>query len=82
MRQNDGAFAGGGLHASDDMKQIGIVPLLSGRFTPREALIGVVRRIEAGGPFLVGKRWIGDHVIVGAQLFVVLELGVHQRIAI
>ena len=41
MRQNAGAFAGA-LHRADDVQQVGVVALLSGRHAPGEALEAVV----------------------------------------
>jgi hypothetical protein len=48
------------------------------------ALIGVVERVEAGAPALVGKGGIGDHVIERLRLegVAVLEFGVGQRVAL
>ena len=44
--------------------------------------IGIVERIEAGAPALVGKRRIGDHVVERLERVAVLELGIGQRVAL
>ena len=80
VRQDAGAFAGA-LHRADDVQQVGVVALLRRRHAPGEALEGILRGREAGGPGLVGERRIGDDVVVGAELLAVLELGLGQRVA-
>ena len=77
--QDAGAFARA-LERADDVQQVGVVALLGGRLAPDEALEGVVRRREAGGPGLVGERRIGDDVVVGAELLALLELGLGERV--
>ena len=47
--------------------------MLGGRFAPGEALERIFRRFESGRPGLVGKRRIGDDVIVGAELLAALK---------
>ena len=81
VRQDDGALAGGGLHAADDVQQIGVIALLGRRGAPNKTLMGVIGGDQAGRPFLVRKRRIGDDIIVSPQLLAILELGVDQRIA-
>ena len=63
------------------MEQIGVVTLLGGRHPPGETLVLVDFRQEAERPFFVGKRRIGHHIIVGAQLAVIREPGVSKRVA-
>ncbi len=73
-----GQDAGGlavGLHAADDVQQIGVVALFGGRHAPAEALVKVIFRSKAGAPGFVRERWIGNHVVIGAKLFAILELG-------
>ena len=65
------------------MQQVGVVALLSGRRAEGlEALEGVVERVEAMAPALVGKGRIGDHVVEGLEGAAVLELGMGQRVAL
>ena len=80
MGQDAGGFARA-LHRADDVQQVGVVALLGGRLAPGEALEGVLRWRDAGGPGLVGERRIGDDVVVGAELLAVLELGRGQGVA-
>lgn len=55
VRKNAGPSAGA-LEGADDMQQVGVVALLGGWHAEGlEALEGVVQRIEAGAPALVGK---------------------------
>ena len=63
------------------MQQVGIVALLLRRLSPLETLVGIGGRNQAGAPGLVRERWIGDDVVVGAQLLAVLEFGRGERIA-
>lgn len=83
MRENAGCFACA-LHASDDVEQIGVVALLLRRHAPGEALVAVAAagftQREAGGPALVREGWIGDHIVIGAQLLAVVEEArLHER---
>ena len=82
VRQDARAFAGA-LERADDVQQVGVVALLGGRRAEGlEALVGVVERIEAGAPALVGERRIGDDVVEGLERVAVLELGIGQRVAL
>ncbi len=82
VRQDAGALAGA-LERADDVQQVGVVALLGGRRAEGlEALVGVVERIEAGAPALVGKGRIGDDVVEGLERVAVLELGIGQRVAL
>ena len=76
-----GAFAGA-LQRADDVQQVGVVALLGGRHAEGEALEGVVRRVEAGAPGLVGERRIGDDVVEGLELSPSLNFGLGQRVAL
>ena len=50
------------------MQQVGVVALLGGRRAEGlEALVGVVQRIDAVAPPLVGEGRIGDDVIEGLE---------------
>ena len=80
MGQDAGGFARA-LHRADEVQQVGVVALLSGRLAPCEALERVCRWREAGGPVLVREWRIGDDVVVGAELLAVLELGRDQGVA-
>jgi hypothetical protein len=80
VRQDAGAFAGM-LQRADDVQQVGVVALPGRWLAPGEALPGVMRWRQAGAPGLVGKRRIGDDVVVGAQTLAVLELRRGERIA-
>ena len=82
VRQDARAFAGA-LERADDVQQVGVVALLGGRRAEGlEALVGIVERIEAGAPALVGERRIGDDVVEGLERVAVLELGIGQRVAL
>ena len=82
MGQDAGALAGA-LERTDDVQQVGVVALLGGRRAEGlEALIGVVQRIDAGAPALVGERRVGNHVIEGLERVAFLELGVSQGVAL
>jgi len=71
------------LERTDDVQQIGVVSLLVGWYAEGlEALVGVVERIEAGAPTLVGKRRIGDDVVEGLERVAIFELGIGQRVAL
>ena len=62
VRQDARALAGA-LERADEVQQGGIVALPGGRRAEGlEALEGVVQRIDAVTPALVGKGWIGDDV--------------------
>ena len=63
------------------MQQIGVIALLGGWLAPCEALIRVGGGREAGGPGLVGERWIGDDEVVGAKLLAVVELRSGEGVA-
>ncbi len=80
MRENAGGLAGPS-HGADDVQEIGVVALLSGRHAPGEALKAVLGGGEAGGPGLVGEGRIGDDVVVGAEIFAVLELGIEEGVS-
>ena len=82
VRQNARALAGA-LERADDVQEVGVVALLAGRRAEGlEALVGVVERIEAGAPALVGEGRIGDDVVEGLERVAVLELGIGQRVAL
>ena len=78
--QNAGAFACA-LERADDVQQIGVIALLRRRLAPLKALEGIDGRRQPGSPGLVGERRIGDHIIIGAELLAILELGRSERIA-
>ena len=79
MRQNAGALAGA-LERADYVEQVGVVALLAGgRAEGLEALVWVIKRVEAGAPTLVGKGRIGDDIVEGLERFSVLEPGRRQR---
>jgi len=68
VRENARAFAAG-LERADDVQQVGVVALLGGRHAVvREALEGVVGRVEAGAPAFVAERRISDDVVEGLEL--------------
>jgi hypothetical protein len=58
-----------------------LIALLLRRFSPGEALEGVLDRNEAGTPCLVGEGRIGDDVVIGAELLAILEFGSCERVA-
>jgi hypothetical protein len=60
-----------------------VVALLGGRDAVRlEALVGVLLRIEAGAPALVGERRIGDDVVGGFEGVALEELRVGEGVAL
>ena len=83
--QDAGGLATAAFHAADDVQHIGVITLLGGRRAPGKALEGVVFSVVAqrqpGAPGFVGEGWVGDHIVVGAQVFAIPELGVGQRVA-
>ena len=82
VRQDARALAGA-LERADDVQQVGVVALLGRRRAEGlEALVGIVQRIEAGAPALVGEWRIGDDVVEGLERVAVLELGIGQRVAL
>ena len=82
VRQDAGALAGA-FERADDVQQVGVVALLGGRCAEGlKAIVGVVQRIEARAPALVGKGRIGDHVVEGFERFAILELGIGQGVAL
>ncbi len=84
VRQDAGGFAGA-VHAANDVHEVGVVALLGWRHAPAKALVRValpaVAQRQAGAPLFVTERWVGHHVVVGAQLFAVFELGCCERVA-
>src|SRR5258708_10311814 len=82
VRQNARALAGT-LERADDVQQVGVVALSCGwRAEGLEAIEGVVQRIEAGAPALVGKGRICDNVVEGFERVAVLELWICERVAL
>ena len=82
VRQNARAFAGA-LERADDVQQVGVVALPGGRRAERlEAIVGIVQRIDAVAPALVGERRIGDDEVESLEAVAVLELGIGQRVAL
>jgi dihydroxy-acid dehydratase len=60
-----------------------VVALLCGRRAEGlETLAGVVERVEARAPALVGKRRIGDDIVEGLERAALRELGIGQRVAL
>ena len=71
------------LERTHDVQQVGVVALLGGRCTVvLKAFVWVVRRVEAGGPALVGERRIGDDVVEGLERIAFLEQWIGQRVAL
>jgi hypothetical protein len=82
VRQDARALAGA-FERPHDVQQVGVVALLGRRCAERgEAFMRVVQRVEAGAPALVREWRIGDDVVERAQVALVHELRIGQRVAL
>ena len=81
VRKNAGAFARA-FQRANDVQQECVVALLGRWHSPYESLVGVTLWGQTSSPSLDRERRIGDHVVVGAELFAILELGRGQRVAL
>jgi len=80
--ENAGAFAGG-FERADDVEEVGVVALFGGGSAEGlEALVGIVERVDAGGPAFVAEGGIGDDVIEGFEGVAIEEFGIGEGVAL
>lgn len=85
--RQDACGLAGAFERADDVQQVGKVPLFGGWHAKGvKPAIGVVKRVDAGAPALVGKGRIGHYIVKSLEHVLPahadLELRVRQRVAL